>query len=119
MREMLIEFLGEEAPNLEVCGAVRTAEEALEILDGAGPDLMLIDVSLPGMSGIELVSKLRKKRPKLLCVLYTGHGEGVYVEQAIEAGARGYILKGDPHELMGAIEQVIAGKVYLSDSVQA
>ncbi len=115
MREMVREFLAEDASDLEVCGMAETGEEALEHLDGAEADLALIDVSLPGMTGIDLVKELLARRPGLPCVLYSGHGEAAYIERGLAAGARGYLLKGDPYELVGAIRQVLDGETYVSE----
>ncbi len=117
MREMLNEFLPVHAPDLEVCGAAGRGEEALECFEAAAADLALIDVALPGMTGIDLVEKLQARRPGLPCLMYSGHGEIAYVERALAAGARGYLLKGDPEELVGAIRQVLDGDTYVSKSL--
>ncbi|MFD2437920.1 response regulator [Modicisalibacter luteus] len=93
MRDMLTEFLALEA-SLEVVGVVESAEAALERFPVPSPDLVLIDMSLPGMSGMELIRKLHEQQPGLPCAMLSGHGEKHYVEQAFDAGASGYILKG-------------------------
>lgn len=102
----------------EVCGAAYTREEALEKMKHVVPDLALIDMSLPHMSGAELVRNLQQRWPELPCVLLSGHGEANYVEKALTAGARAYILKGKPAELEPALRQVIDGHFYLSDALQ-
>lgn len=118
MREMLSEFLPADAPDLKVCGTAATGEEALGCFEDAEADLMLIDVALPGgMSGIDLVGELRARRPGLPCLMYSGHGEVAYVERALAAGAQGYLLKGDPYELEGAIRQVLDGATFVSEQV--
>lgn len=117
MREMLVAFLTNRS-GYEVCGAAESAEEALGRLGELGYELALIDVSLPGISGIELVEAIRLRWPDIRCLMISGHGERSYVERALEAGARGYVLKGDPYELPEAIEQVMSGETYLSESLR-
>ncbi|GHB12111.1 response regulator [Modicisalibacter luteus] len=117
MRDMLTEFLALEA-SLEVVGVVESAEAALERFPVPSPDLVLIDMSLPGMSGMELIRKLHEQQPGLPCAMLSGHGEKHYVEQAFDAGASGYILKGEPDELPLAIQQILAGEAFVSQELQ-
>ena len=117
MRDVLSEFI-EGVPALDLCGAATTAEEALERMGQANPDLALIDVSLPRMSGIDLVRELHQRQPELPCVMLSGHQEVTYVERALEAGARGYVLKGDPFEIPRAIQCVLNGGTYLSGTMR-
>ncbi len=116
MRRALVDLI-ECTSGFEVAGAVETAEEALDQLDSAAVDLVLVDTSLPNMNGIELVGELTKRWPKLRCVMLTGHDQHTYVEQAMEAGARGYVLKSNPDELPEAIRRVLSGGVYFSASL--
>ena len=119
MREALAAFLA-EAPGYEVCGAAATAEEALDrLVEISSCDLMLVDVSLPGQSGIDLVRQVHGRRLELKCLMLSGHGERGYAERALAADARGYVLKGDPYELPGAIDAVMRGETYLSESLRA
>ncbi len=115
MREMIIEFV-KRFPELEICGSTDSAETALEELPES-VDLVLIDTSLPGMSGIDLVAKLHDRHPALRCVMLSGHSEQTYVQRALHAGADGYILKGDPYELESAIQKIIDGERYISQSL--
>jgi DNA-binding NarL/FixJ family response regulator len=117
MRDMLTEFLALE-DTIEVVGVVESAEAALEQFPVPSPDLVLIDMSLPGMSGIELVRKLHEQQPGLPCAMLSGHGEKHYVEQAFDSGASGYILKGEPDELPLAIQQILTGKAFISQELQ-
>jgi DNA-binding NarL/FixJ family response regulator len=66
------------------------------------------------MSGIDLVREMNERRPALRCLMHSGHGEASYVDQALQAGAWGYVLKGNPDELLTAIRHVICGEKYLS-----
>lgn len=117
MRGALVQFI-EDMPELEVAGAVETAEEALAQLDGEDVDLVLVDTRLPGMNGIELVGELKRRWPELRCLMLSGHSENTYYERALEAGAQGYVLKGDPDEIPAAIERVLGGGVYFSEPLQ-
>lgn len=113
VRETLQEFIG-TLPQVSDCGAAASAEAALVALDRSVPDLVLIDLSLPGMNGIELVRRLRQEHPNLRCFILSGHNSRVYVRQALAAGADGYLLKGDPLEIERGIAASIDGRQYVS-----
>lgn len=117
MRETLSQFVNEIA-DVELVGAVGTAREALEFCEKSPPTLALIDVSLPEMSGIELVREIRKHYPDIKCLMLSGHQEVTYIRRALANGAQGYVLKGDPEELLQAVDHVIKGESYLSDTVR-
>ncbi|MBX3012271.1 MAG: response regulator transcription factor [Caldilineaceae bacterium] len=116
MQRMLRERI-DRLPNLQVIGVAATAEEALTQLATLEVDLVLVDVSLPGMNGIDLVRALLLQRPGLLCLMLSGHQESSYVQRALAAGARGYLAKGNPPELGEAIPQILQGGTYLSSSL--
>lgn len=103
--------------SVAVGGLVASAEEALERLAGEVYDLVLIDVSLPGMSGIELVALIQRDHPHIRCLMLSGHVEMEYVRRALSAGARGYVVKGKPLDLIAGIRQVIDGEIYVSDEL--
>jgi DNA-binding NarL/FixJ family response regulator len=113
LREVLQEYIG-RLHGVEVGQVWASAEAVLEELDGSLPDLMLIDLSLPRMNGIDLIRELRTRRPELRCAILSGHRSPVYVRQALEVGAEGYLLKGDPMEIERGIEAIVAGKRYVS-----
>jgi DNA-binding NarL/FixJ family response regulator len=104
--------------DLNVVGSAEDAPTALEEIDAQVPDLVLIDVALPGMSGISLLNQLREDHPDLACLMLSGHSEDQYVQQAVDAGAQGYVRKGDPDEYLAAIEAVLDGSTYVSDAVE-
>jgi DNA-binding NarL/FixJ family response regulator len=81
--------------------------------------MVLIDISLPQMSGTELIAVLRARWPALSCLILSGHKEASYVEQGLAAGAQGYILKGNTAELKEGIAAVLAGHRYLSASLRS
>lgn len=113
VQRMTYEFL-RRAPNLQVCGAAATAQQALVQIPALDVDLALVDVSLPDMDGIHLVSELQLQQPTLFCLMFSAHQEASYVQRALAAGARGYLAKGNPTELVAAIHQVLNGEIYLS-----
>ncbi len=117
LRKTLIKLL-EREPDFKVVGDAGSAAEALEQVVQVEPDLLLVDISLPGTNGIALVEKLRKLLPDLRCLMVSGHEESVYVREALRVGARGYVMKGDPDSIIRAIRQVMDGKVYLSEAMQ-
>jgi CheY-like chemotaxis protein len=93
-----------------------SAETALAGIEGDGglPDLILIDLSLPGMSGIDLIRRLHALHPELRCAILSGHRSPTYVGQALAAGAMGYILKGDPLEISRGIDAIVRGGRFVS-----
>ena len=116
MRRITSEYVG-KLPGLEVCGAAASAEEALDRLPAAA-DLVLVDVSLPGMSGIELVAEVVARWPSLRCLMLSGHTEVAYVERALGGGAKGYVKKGDTAALVEAIRCVSDGGTYVSGALR-
>jgi DNA-binding NarL/FixJ family response regulator len=115
---IVIQFLS-RFDNYAVVAVVGSAEEALAQLPNLTVDLALLDVSLPRISGIELAAAIRKQYPELRCIMFSGHHEHVYVQQALAAGAQGYVLKENPLDLVAAIRAVLAGETYLSAKLQA
>ena len=118
LRDVLQEFVG-RLPGVEICQVSASAEAALETLDDSNPDLMLIDLFLPRMNGIDLIRELRSRQPGLCCAILTGDRSPIFVRQALEVGANGYVLKGDPMEIERGIEAIVAGKCYVSPELQA
>lgn len=106
MRQMLATLIG-RMPSLELCGEADSAEKALQEIPAASPDIILIDVSLPGMNGIELARHLRAEQPDLPILFLSGHDESVYAEQALQVGAQGYTMKGDPMAIINALQGVL------------
>lgn len=117
MREALRMML-EREEDMQVCGEADTGEAALGAVAGAAPDLVLVDVSLPGMSGIELVERFVERQPGLRCLMVSGHREKQYAEQALAVGAQGYVVKNSIiDELADGIRRVMRGERYLSRSL--
>ncbi len=113
----LVRLLTEKV-NAKVIGVVRSAEEALEKLPSLNVDLVLIDVSLPTMNGIQLVNEIHKQFPDMLCLMLSGHLTPFYVKRSLEAGARGYVLKDDIPGLLEGVERVLEGEIYVSNALR-
>ena len=106
MRESLVALM-EELPDTEVCGAAATAEEALPKLAETDADLVLVDIQLPGMSGLEFVREAQQRWPGLLCLVLTGHDETAYMLNAFSQGAHGFVRKGNTERLKDAITSML------------
>lgn len=98
-------------------GVAASGEEALQLLERHHCDLLLVDLSLPGISGLDVVSEVRHRWPGVRCLILSGHAQASYAEQALAAGADGYVLKETPRELREAIRTVLRGERYVNDSL--
>lgn len=108
----------EEAIGFEVCERVASAEDAMEKLRECDPDLLVLDISLPGMSGLELMKQLRESRPELRILVVSRHDEELYAERVLRAGARGYVMKLEASDvIVEAARTILDGGVYLSDPI--
>src|SRR5207247_5004692 len=103
-----------------VCGEAGDAAEAMEVIRKLHPDLVIVDLSLPGANGIELIKNIRAEFPKLTILVLSMHDESLYAVRALRAGAQGYVMK---HEAMAnviqAIQEVLGGRPYLSPAMAA
>ena len=109
--------LMQRMPELVVCGEATTAEEALEMIPECNPDMLLVDVSLPGeMSGIDLLREIKLKRPELLILVVSGNEEAVYGEAVIDAGAWAYVMKGNAAALLSTLRELAAQVDKLKDN---
>jgi len=114
MREGLCSVINRE-PDLRVCGEAENAHQALAAVLKFDPDLALVDITLPGKSGLELVKDLKALHPRLKILAISMHDESLYAERMLRAGASGYITKQQPsEELLRAIRQVLDNQVYVS-----
>lgn len=110
--------LVERQPSMEICGEASTASEALDLIGELDPDLVLVDISLEGMGGIELIKHLQNQHSDLSILVISMHDEMLYAERALEAGARGYVMKGEADEVvLEAIDTVLEGSIYLSEEM--
>jgi DNA-binding NarL/FixJ family response regulator len=104
--------------DLTVCGESASAEEALPAMLRLRPDLAVVDITLPGKSGLELIKEIRAKDRKVKLLVLSMHDEAVYANRVLRAGADGYIMKQeDSEEIIHAIRDVLGGHIYLSEEV--
>lgn len=117
MRKGLISALESEL-NYEVVAQFEKAEDALQAVTQYQPDLIIVDVSLPGMNGIELVKNVIFQNPEQKMLVVSRHEESLYAERALRAGAKGYIMKFEPSQLLlKAVRKVLDGGIYVSNEI--
>ena len=108
----------ETAPHLEVVGEAASGAEALEQAARLNPDLMLVDIGMAGMNGIQLTAELRQRHPHIAVLILSMYDRPEYVSSAVRAGARGYVLKdAASREILAAIDAVASGGNYYSHAV--
>ena len=102
-------------PAIEVVGEVRNGRELLERLDSLKPDLVILDISMPGIGGIEATREIKKRHPQVNVLMLTMHKNKEYMYHAISIGAKGYLVKEDSDiELFSAIEKIQKGGIYVT-----
>lgn len=110
----------QQVPGVMVCGEASEAVTAFDAIAKIEPDLVLMDISLPGKSGLELLQDVHAMRPELPVLVISMHDEQLYAERVLRAGGRGYIMKQEgPEKMRSAIEKVLNGQVYASDRTAA
>lgn len=119
VREGLKQILA-AAPDLEIAGEAANGDEALALAKANDYDLALLDMSMPGMAGIDLIKRLKIEKPALRLLVLSMHGEQQYAARALKAGASGYLTKDTASEqLLRAIRKVAAGGVHISEAAAA
>ncbi len=105
-------------PDMQLAGEAAQAEEALEKIEQAAPDLVLVDISLGDRSGIELIKELRSRYDSIKILVLSMHDESLYAERSIRAGALGYVHKNAPTEsLVEGMRKALAGEIVLSPKI--
>jgi DNA-binding NarL/FixJ family response regulator len=118
VREGIAMLINRE-PDLEVCCSVSSIEEAIKANQRCKHDLAIVDMSLSGTSGFELLKKFQFDSPDLPVLMVSMHDEAVYAEPALKAGARGYIMKQvATSTMLQAIRQILQGELYVSDQIR-
>ena len=103
-----------------ICGEAGNAAQAFEAIAKLDPDLVLMDINLPGKSGLELLQDVHAMKPDLPVLVISMHDEHLYAERVLRAGARGYIMKQEgPDKMREAITKVLEGRVYTSEKTTA
>lgn len=119
VRQGLIQLINAES-DLDVCGDAASVDEALDLLETAEPNVVILDLSLPDSDGLELLKKIRKENRHLPVLVLSMHDESMYAERLLSAGANGYIMKqAAADQLLIALRRVLAGGVYVSEGLGA
>jgi len=119
MREGLAQLI-EHEPDLCAACQADDAAQALNAIASCAPDLAVVDISLPGKSGLELIKDIHALHPSLPILVLSMHDESLYAERVLRAGGRGYIMKQEGgKKLMEAIRQVLNGQIYVSERISA
>ncbi len=119
VRKGLAQMINQET-DLVVCGEADSAQHALESLKKSQPDLIIVDISLQGIDGIELIKIIKARYSNLPALVVSMHDESLFAERALRVGARGYIMKQEAIEkMMEAIRRVLRGELYISEGVSA
>lgn len=105
-------------PDLDIVDEVATGEDAVRVACAKQPDVVLMDLNMPGRGGLHAISEIKRLAPSVKTLVITMHKTDEYIHEALRSGASGYILKESGHEeLIPAIRRVLTGKIYLSPDV--
>ncbi len=118
VRQGLIQILGGEE-GLLVCGEAKNSDEAVRLIARTTPDLVIMDISIEGVGGIDLIKALKSRYPALEVLVLSDYEENIYAERALRAGAGGYIMKRETSQaVLQAVRTVVAGRQYISESLK-
>ena len=108
------------SPHIRVVGEAADGETAVSLAERRRPDVIVMDLRMPGMDGIEATEEIMRRVPEAKVLIFTAYSERALLQRGLESGARGYILKEAPHEtLLRAIEKVAAGETFVDPSLMA
>ena len=117
VREHLV-FLINNEPDMEVCGEADNISQAMEIIRNTSPQLVIVDLTLKGGSGLDLVKGLKALSLPAPVLVFSMHEESLYAERALRAGAKGYITKNQgSREVLSAVRRVLGGNLYVSEEM--
>jgi len=104
--------------DLEICGEASSARDALSVMRSAAPDVAVVDISMPGTNGIDLVKSMRAEMPNLPVLVLSAHDESLYAIRALRAGASGYLMKKEAVEsVVPALRKILTGAPFVSDAL--
>ncbi len=105
-------------PDLAVCGEAEDANTAIQSVPTSKPDILIVDISLNGPDGLDLLKDLRMRYPDLPVLILSMHDEGIYAERALRAGAQGYIMKQEAAEkVLLALRRILSKEIYVSERI--
>ena len=108
------------SPHIRVVGEAPDGETAVSLAERRRPDVIVMDLRMPGMDGIEATEEIMRRLPDAKVLIFTAYSERALLQRGLESGARGYILKEAPHEtLLRAIEKVAAGETFVDPALMA
>ncbi|MFV1994767.1 MAG: response regulator [Verrucomicrobiales bacterium] len=117
MRYGLSQLINAEE-DLKICGEAGEASGAINLIAECDPDLVIVDISLPDKSGLELLKEIRAIHPGIATLVLSSHDESLYAERSLKAGALGYVMKEEaPEKLVAAIRAVCEGKIFVSEKM--
>jgi len=119
VRQGLSLLINQEA-DMTVCGSAKDACSALEAIASLRPDLLILDISLDGPDGLDLLKSVRLQDASIPVLILSMHDESLYAERVLRAGARGYVMKQAATDgLLGAMRKILGGGIYVSDRMAA
>src|SRR5580692_8738314 len=117
VRQGLALLINQET-DLTVCGEAEEMHAALSAIQAVKPDILIVDISLNGPDGLELLKNIRLGAPRLPVLILSMHEESIYAERALRAGANGYIMKQEATEkVLVAVRRILSGEIYVSDRI--
>lgn len=117
VRQGLALLINQET-DLTVCGEAEEMHAALSAIQAVRPDILIVDISLNGPDGLELLKNIRLGAPRLPVLILSMHDESIYAERALRAGANGYIMKQEATEkVLVALRRILSGEIYVSDRI--
>jgi DNA-binding NarL/FixJ family response regulator len=104
--------------DLEVCGEAENAQAAMQAVTSLSPDILVVDISLNGPDGLDLLKDVRMRHPSLPVLILSMHDESIYAERALRAGAQGYIMKQEATEkVLVALRRILSNEIYVSERI--
>lgn len=117
VRQGLSQVINSEV-DMETCGEAEDASEAMKGVGPANPDVIIVDISLRGNNGLELIKNLKAIHENIPILVFSMHDESIYAQRALRAGAKAYVMKKEsPTKVVEAIRRIIKGEIYVSPSV--
>ena len=117
VRQGLSQIINNEA-DMEICGEAEDAPQAMKGVGPANPDVIIVDISLRGNNGLELIKNLKAIHENIRILVFSMHDESIYAQRALRAGAKAFVMKKEsPTKVVEAIRRIITGEIYVSPSV--
>jgi DNA-binding NarL/FixJ family response regulator len=110
--------LFDDVPDMDVCGEAAEYDEALRLIESEVPDIAIVDITLKGGSGLELIKQIEARFGSVKVLVLSMHDETLFAERVLRAGARGYLSKAEPGDkVVEAVREIVGGRIYLSNEV--